>query len=381
MQRAQLVFAAQTLIEYQARQALQAGADQIFVMVDAVTPAYSRLVDRLASDGAHVHLVRDMAGLIRQLPRESDFLLFADGMVVDQKYVMDLAGEEGNGLLTVADDGLTATYERVDASHRWAGVARIAPRTLFNTLDLIGDWDLVLTLLRAVVQNDPRRVPVAVADVGEGRVAMIDSQAAADLAGGSLARPADAVTAGAGAERYILRPLGHFVARRLMRMQIAAAHIVWTAIGIGLLGLLSIVPGWSFAALLLFLLALAVDQTAAQVSGMGRHATGNDLVAVAPVAIVALGIGWLGTHFGVATAGLHLGILCAVSALLAARGKIGAIPPWAVMTPGSALILLFFGLIVGRAADAVAVGALLAILSLSALLLLKPEPNAERPLR
>ena len=73
--------------------------------------------------------------------------------------------------------------------------------------------------------------------------------------------------------------------------------------------------------------------------------------------------------------GLHLGILCAVSALQAARGRVGAVPPWAIMTPGSALMLLFLGLVVGRAADAVAVAALLAIISLSALLLLKPEPN------
>ncbi|MGE4411183.1 MAG: hypothetical protein AB7D33_11505, partial [Sphingobium sp.] len=142
--RGQIVFAAQTLIEYQARQASAAGARDLFIMVEAVTPQLSRMVDRLISDGIHVHLVRDMAALVRQLPRESDVLLFAEGAVVDQRHVNELAAAGGNALLVVEDDAATGHMERVDGHHRWAGVARLSPHTLFNTLDLIGDWDLVL---------------------------------------------------------------------------------------------------------------------------------------------------------------------------------------------------------------------------------------------
>ena len=368
--RAQLIFAAQTLIEYQARQAVQAGADQIFVMVAAVTPALSRLVDRLASDGVQVHLVRDMAGLIRQLPRESDVLLLADGMIVDQKYILELGSSTGNTLLVAADDALTAQLERVDASDRWAGAARVAPRTLFNTLDLIGDWDLVLTVLRATVQSNPRRIAVSAADVSEGRVVLVDTQAAADLVGTSLAAPRSARETGGGIEQYVLHPLAVFGARRLLRMQIAADHILWTAIGTAALGLLCIVPGWTYAALLLFLASLLAGMVAQQVADMGRHGPRHTLVELVPAGLIAMGLAWLGAHWGAPDDGLHLAILCVVMAAAIRKRRTAPLPGWALMTPGSATVLLLLGLVVGRAVTALAFCALLAIASVSALLLI-----------
>ncbi|OYW85720.1 MAG: hypothetical protein B7Z20_08560, partial [Sphingobium sp. 32-64-5] len=101
--RGQIIFAAQTLIEYQARQATGAGARELFIMVEAVTPQLSRLVDRLIADGIQVHLIRDMPALVRQIPRNSDILLFADGMVVDQAYIRQLGEAEGNALLVAEE--------------------------------------------------------------------------------------------------------------------------------------------------------------------------------------------------------------------------------------------------------------------------------------
>lgn len=378
MARAQLVFAAQTLIEYQARQALQAGAEQIFVMVDAVTPTMSRLVDRMAAEGAQLYLVRDMGGLIRQLPRESDVLLFADGMIADQRYIAELAGGEGNALLVVADEAMTAHLERVDAVHRWAGVARVSPRTLFNTLDLIGDWDLVLTLLRAVVQNDPRRVVVSSADVAEGRVAMIDSQAAADLASRSLGTPRGGVQRGAGAERYLFAPVARFAASRLMRMQIAAGHIGWIAAGLALLGLLCVLPGWGFLSLLLFAAALIGEGVAQQVADMGRHGPANLVAELAPTIIIATGIAWLGAHYDATSDALHLALLSVVTVFAVRSDKDITAPPWALMTPGSAVLLLLLGMVIGRMAVVMAVGALLAIASLAVMLLLQASPGRAR---
>lgn len=160
LMRGNIVFAAQTVIEFQARLAAYAGAESVFIMIEGLTSALSRVVDRLSGEGLDVHLVRDMQSLVKHLPRESDILLFADGIVVDQRYVTEIGAVEGNALLVVADDAATAGLERVDATNRWGGVARITPKLLFNTLDLIGDWDLTLTLLRTVVQNDPQRIAI-----------------------------------------------------------------------------------------------------------------------------------------------------------------------------------------------------------------------------
>lgn len=368
--RAQIVFAAQTLIEYQARQAIKAGATHLLIMVDAVTPVLSRLVDRLAGESVQVHLIRDMPGLVRQLPRDGDVLLFADGMVIDQKYLADLAATPGNAVLVVGDDAATAHLERVDSLHRWAGVARVSSFTLFNTLDLIGDWDLVLTLLRAVVQADARRVLVAPTDVVEGRVALVDRQATADLIGGALSVPGGVGDDVAGAERYLLQPIGRLIATHLLRMQVPARQMEWSATGVAALGLLTVAIGWSAIALILFLVALTLQMVSRQLAGLGHHAAADALPALVPAAVVSLGIAWLGTQHNVGSDGLHLGILTLVTVAALKRKGTQTLPAWALMTPGSAVLILLVGLLLGSFAYAMSAAALLAILSLASLLLL-----------
>ncbi len=367
--RAQLVFAGQTLFEYQAHQAFQAGASQIFVMVEAVTPFFSRMVDRFAEAGAQVHLIRDMTSLVRQLPRESDVLLFADGAVIDQKYVAELGQTAGNALLLAEDDSTTAHMERVDALHRWAGLARVSPATLFNTLDLIGDWDVVLTLVRAVVQSDPKRVVTAAGDISEGRVALVDRQEAADLVGRSLA--AAPLKGSAGAEHYVLQWPALAIATRLSRMQVGSAFVAMAALGVAALALLAIVPGWTVATLMLLALAVAVDVLARQLAAMGQHApSARHRILLLPL-LVSLGIVGLGWRQGSFFEALYLGIIIVVTVFLADRHAVSRLPRWAWMTPGSAVAVLLGGALVGHFGGALGLAALLGLLSLVAMLLIE----------
>ncbi len=367
----QIIFAAQTLIEYQARQATGAGARELFIMVEAVTPQLSRLVDRLIADGIQVHLIRDMPALMRQLPRNSDILLFADGMVVDQAHVRDLASVEGNGLLLVEDSGTTSHLERVDSHYRWAGVARVTPQTLFNTLDLIGDWDLVLTLLRATVQAQPRRIIIPQTEVAEGRVALIDRQETADLVARALVAPMKGDGVEAGAERYILGPAARLVAPRLLRLQIPPRHLMLSAAAIALLGLAVLVPGWTMLALLLFLAALTTNLVAGQIAAMGRMAVPGNLMRLLPDGLVLIGVAWIGMSIDMHADGLHLALLSAITAVMLLKGGHLALPPWAYATPGSAVLLLLAGCLAGLLPAALSLAAILAIASLAAMLLLK----------
>lgn len=366
--RAQIVFAAQTLIEYQARQAVQAGARQIFIMVEGVTPFLSRTVDRFAEEGVRVHLIRDMASLMRQLPREGDVLLFADGAVIDPKYVAEMGRAEGNALLVAADEAATSHLERVDAAHRWAGLARVSAHTLFNTLDLIGDWDVVLTLMRAVVQNAPSRIVIAPADLAEGRVALIDRQDVADLLGKSLvAMPA---RGSAGAERVVLQWLAHSMATRLLRMQISATHIALGAIAVAVLGLVCVTAGWTIPALLLLFVALGVDMVSRQLGAVGQWDALSNPMALAVALVVSLGIVGLGAQHEAWSNGLHLGIITLATAYLAGVRRLSRLPMWAWMTPGSAVLILMMGAMGGQFGAALGLAALLGMLSLVAMLLL-----------
>ena len=374
--RGQIIFAAQTLIEYQARQASGAGVRDLFIMVEAVTPVLSRLVDRLIADGIQVHLIRDMPTLVRQLPRESDVLLFADGAVVDQRHVNELASAEGNALLVVEDDAATGHLERVDARFRWAGVARLSPQTLFNTLDLIGDWDFVLTLLRATVQNTPRRIVIPQADVQEGRVAIVDRQDTADLVAQALVAPGHATGARAGAEQYVMGPLVRFIAPRLLRLQIPARQGHWAAAGLALLGLALLIPGWHLLALLVFALALVANMVADHVAAIGRMASADTVMRLMPEGLVLAGVAWIGVQAGMRAEGLHLALLSAITAVALQQGERQSLPAWAYATPGSVVLILLGAFILGLLPWAFAVSPVLAIASLAAMLLLERRENS-----
>lgn len=367
--RAQLQFATRPLIEYQARQAIQAGAGQIFIMVETVTPMLSRLVDHLGAPGVQVHLIRDMASLMRQLPQESEVLLFAEGMIVDQAFVAALAAQPGNALLVAPDDAATSHLERIDPRTRWAGLARIEPGLLFNTLDLIGDWDLVLTLFRAVAQNEPRRLEATPADIAEGRVALVDRQEAADLVGEALAVRPGGEENEAGAERYLLAPPARLLATRLLRMQIPVLHVRLMAAGMAVLAGGVLVPGLGLVAMLLFLLALTFDMAAGQVARAGRMDLSHDYTRFLAPGLVLLGFVWLGYRHGATSDGVDLALLAAVARGAQERGRVGRVPPWAVLTPGSAVLILSAGVLLGLVTTALAIAVLLGILSLAAMLL------------
>lgn len=369
--RGQLLFATQPLIEYQARQAVQAGAEHIFVMVEAVTPALSRLVDHLGGNGVQVHLIRDMAGLMRQLPKDGDVLLFAEGMIVDQRYVSAIAAQPGNALLVAADEAATANLERIDGGYRWAGLARIETLLLFNTLDLIGDWDLVLTLFRAVAQKNPRRIEVSAEAVAEGQIALVDRQDAADLVGASLASSDENGEAGGGAEHYLLNPLARLLATRLLRMQIPVLHVRLMAAGLALLGSGLLVPGLGLVAMVLFLAALTCDRAAGLVAQAGRLAHDHDYGRFLVPGLVLFGIVLLGYLHEAFSDGLDLALLSAVAVVALDRDRGKGMPLWAVMTPASAVLVLLLGVLLGQVAAFLSLSVLLGIASL-AIMVLKP---------
>lgn len=372
IKRGQIIFAAQTLTEYQARQAAGAGARELFILVEAVTPQLSRMVDRLIGDGIEVHLIRDMTSLVRLLPRESDVLLFADGMVVDQPQILKLAELQGNALLVVEDGAETSHLERIDTVHRWAGVARISPQILFNTLDLIGDWDFVLTLLRAAVQSDPPRIIVARNDVAEGRIALIDRQDTADLVSRSLAAGVDMREYQAGAERYVLGPVARMVAPRMLRLQVPARHLSLAAIAVALLGLMALMPGWIVPALLLFLLALTVSLVSDHIAAMGHmEAEGDHKLRLGCDLLVLAGVAWIGELSAMRSDGIYLALAVVIISIALHKKEHFPLPSWMCLTPASAVLLLLAGAVAGILPATLMAGALWGLASMGVMIVMR----------
>jgi hypothetical protein len=335
--RASLHFAGQTLIEYQARQAARAGADRILIMVSVITPALSQAVDRLSADGIAVALIRDMVSMVRDAPRDSDILLVADGAIIAQSHYDAIGSAEGDALLVTDDSRASAPFERIDSGQRWAGLARITPGLLFGTLDMIGDWDLALTLVRSAVQKGARRITVPQDDLMEGRVALVDGQQQADLVAQSVtAAGANRLAARGGVEHHLLAPIARMVSPALMRMQVPALQVRIAAAALAAIALVPIELQWIVTGFCLALVALLLAEISDRL----------DELALRPppagwLAFLTPGLALLAMILAAATPlAVDLALILAILLVADRWRRTGGVQAWMILTPGTVLFLL-----------------------------------------
>ncbi|MEA3390173.1 hypothetical protein [Sphingobium sp. CCH11-B1] len=364
--RAGLHFAGQTLVEYQARQATQAGADRIMILVSVITPALSQAVDRLSADGIAVALIRDMVSMVRDAPRDSDVLLIADGAVVSQAHVDALGTADGDTLLVTDDSRASAPFERIDAGQRWAGIARISPALLFGTLDMIGDWDLALTLIRAAVQKGARRITVPQDDLLEGRVAIVETQQQADLvASAVMAAGAPARQIRGGIDHYLLAPLARMASPALMRMQVPALQVRIAAIALAAIALVPIELQWPGTGFALLLVALLLAEVSDRLDSLALRVPPSSWTGFAAPTLGLIGI----VRAGGTPLSVDLALILAIVMLADRWRKTGGLRPWMIFTPASALLLLVLFGSAGAVALGIRAAMLLAIASIGAIVL------------
>ena len=368
--RAGLHFAGHSLVEYQVRQAADAGATHILILVSAVTPFLSQAVDRLTADKINVSLIRDMVSLVREAPRDRDMLLIADGAIIAQNHFVSISQRSGNVLLAVDDSRVSAPFERIDGQHRWAGLLRATPEVLFGTLDMLGDWDLELTLMRAVVQAGAHRLIVSQEDILEGRVALIDSQASADLVSqGLLSKGSDALSTDGGAEHYILSHAATRLAPMLLRTQVPASQIRIGGMALSTIGVIAAALGWPVFAILLMLGGLILSLTSDRLGLLARRSHDTGWAALAPGIIALIGFTVIGSEAGALMDGLYLSLLVGVILLAVRWRRTSLAKPWALFTPGSALLVALVAIILSGVNAALAVATLCAIGSIGTIVL------------
>ncbi len=340
------------------------------IVVSVITPALSQAVDRLSADGIAVALIRDMVSMVRDAPRDADTLLVADGAIVAQGHFEAMAERQGNALLVTDDSRASAPFERIDAGQRWAGLARISPDLLFNTLDMIGDWDLSLTLVRSAVQAGARRVTVPQDDLLEGRVALVDGQEQADVAAQAVLSSGPRLQQSrGGAEHYLLAPLARLVGPALMRMQVPAPQMRIAAMVLGAIGLVPIELLWVGAGFCLLLLALLLAEIADRLDELALRSPPMGWTAFVTPAVALLGIALSGDTMGT----IYLALLLAIVQVADRRHRTGGIRPWMIFTPASALILLLLAAMTGALTPMTSVATFCAIASVGAMILLRRD--------
>jgi hypothetical protein len=257
--RALLPLAGRTLIEYQARCLAAVGAVPLTVLVERVPPALNDAFDRLRSEGIAVVPVSDGNEAASRFEAGSQLILLADGIAPDMTD-LELLLEDGDGaIITVPDDESRAGFERIDAHHRWAGLAKVDANMLGATAAMLGDWDLQSTLLRRAVQAGARLIP---SNSGEGRGPFLASSEQA-LAGferrllvASRTAREDAVS------RYLLPVVEEIATERLMETGVRPAWLVQVAVAMVVAAAFCFTRGWHWAAVALLLLSTPFDLVA-----------------------------------------------------------------------------------------------------------------------
>ena len=302
--RALLPLAGQTLIEYQARCLAALGVAPLLVLVERVPIALNDAFERLRGEGIAVVAVSDGAEAASRFEAGTEVILLADGVAPDMNDIGALGdrdgvhGSDGAIVLTVPDDEDHAGFERIDASHRWAGLARIPAGLIGATAAMIGDWDLQSTLLRRAVQSGARLAPAA---SGEGAGPFLaDGDAMAGFERRLLVASRGARTD--MVSRFILPLVEEIATERLMETRLRPEWLVRAAVVLTLGAALAFTRGWLWQGLVALLLATPLDLVARRIALLRLRPLSPGSPArrlLWPAAGLALiGLGWFEARHG-----------------------------------------------------------------------------------
>lgn len=383
--RALLPFGGGTFIEHQARQAIDAGARSILIHVDTVPPALARVADRLsARDDLSIEFVREFPLFASRVELADRVLCLGDGMLVPQDALSALAAGVAPRLLVTPRVAATDWLERIDGHDAWAGAVLLPGDLVLGTLDMLGEWDLMSTLVRVAVQKGAGRLVISPQHAMEGQLAQITSVASAELALEALS--ADQRTEPAtrtGMAHWLTRSVGTSIAGVLVRRQVDPRRLVPPALALAAGGVLAAALGWPVVALLALLTGQGLFGVARQACaillhrpprlGLARCLTGAGLLSIG---LIAGRAGW-GQTFAPVAVLLVLGLLLlvAIDVERAERGHASAsyLPSWLRLDLPTALAVMLLGALTGLIAFATG---LVGLAALGELAFRKPESAA-----
>lgn len=261
-----LPLAGWTLVERQARLGRRAGATHVVICADRATPELSKALDRLRRDGINAELARNVAEAGDLIQGDDAILIFAEGLVCDERIVRKLVAEGRAPCLMVREDDGDERFERIDATTRWAGLALLSGAMVREVARRFGDWDLQSTLLRTAVQGDAARyrwddIPLYISDRRRDVPLVFEMpQTRADAArcGEKLLAQAQKGCLDWPA-RFIHPPIENTMVRLLLPTPITPNMVtVFTAV-VGAASIAGFATGWLWTGLLLMLFLGPLD--------------------------------------------------------------------------------------------------------------------------
>lgn len=156
--RALLPLAGMSVIEHQARRAVEAGAAKILLLIDEAPPELSEAIARLRQDGIQTGMAQGIDQAADAVGQDETVLLIAEACLPEVGLLRAVVAGHVPVLAVLPDTAEHGQFERIDADRRWAGVALLDGHRLAETAAMIGAWDPMSTLLRRAVQEGAARI-------------------------------------------------------------------------------------------------------------------------------------------------------------------------------------------------------------------------------
>ena len=344
---ATLPFGAGTLIEFQARLLVAAGAAQILVAVSRATPELVAAVNRIRKSGVSVDVVRTAGEALEKTHPLATLLIIADGLIASEETVQDLAQGDGDALLVVDAAAGLAGLERLDSHLFWGGIARVGPRRLADAARLPEEYDLQSTLLRVAAQGHPEIVELDANAVRAGHGIERDSRALAQR--GRRALGAKLAQRRPWIDRFVLTPIARAALPPLVDRGLPWPWASGTGGVLGLIGAGLIAwrfPGAGLVLACLGTICFSFGQGLAWIGGAERSAKRHDWAIGALVAVAAALLGGTISHdAGTASGWLAAAALLVAGALVERAAPQRARPHWWGSPAAYLLILMILTLL------------------------------------
>jgi hypothetical protein len=352
-----------TLIEFQARLLIAAGASQIIVVVSRLTPELLGAINRLGRRGIAVDAVRGPAEVLAKLHPLARVMWLADGLMTTSVMIEAMRDRDHDTLL-VAPTG--DELERIGPSAVWAGIATIDPQRIADVVKLPADYDFASSLLRVIAQRGAEQLPLPDTAVREGHGVQRDSRALA--AKGRAALVAALGTRTNWVDRFLVAPLAKLALPPLVARGVPPVALAGLGGLFGVGGLAAITIGWTASGMAAIVLALALLALADVLAWLrDERALGTILHWSTPVA-VALATLLLGQRVGFLAASATPPLLALATVLagaLAERAANVVTRPWWWAVPAAYPLILLPATLIGYPVWGLAVAASYAAVTLA----------------
>lgn len=258
--RATLPVAGRTLVEHQARQAIAAGARHVVLLVERIPAELVAAIDRLRRDAVAVEVARTMADAADRVHPDEAVLLIADGCLADQRSIERMTVASAPTVLVIEDRAGRERYERIDASHRWAGLIRMDGDSVRRTAAMLGDWDPQSTLLRRTVQAGAGRLPA-----DPDPMPLLATSAAAMAGLDRILAAASRRDAPGWPAHFLFAPAEGPAAVALAQRAVDPALVAACGAGLAIIGSGAGLAGWVGTGLVLAMLSAPVASIAARI--------------------------------------------------------------------------------------------------------------------